>query len=85
MIGVADGSPMDPWDRYLGLPDAEPADRATAWARALGRTPPAVRTVTESWFELPRARELLGPARLGHQGSVPEVSRPLLPPSPWSS
>ncbi|MFJ8871542.1 ThiF family adenylyltransferase [Streptomyces sp. NPDC102473] len=59
MIGVADGSPMDPWDRYLGLPDAEPADRATAWARVLGRTHPDLRTVTESWFELPRAREMV--------------------------
>ncbi len=53
MIGVADGSPMDPWDRYLGLPDADPADpadpadRATAWARALGRTHPVVRAVAE--------------------------------------
>ncbi|MFJ6066745.1 ThiF family adenylyltransferase [Streptomyces tendae] len=59
MIGVADGSPMDPWDRYLGLPDAEPADRATAWVRALGRSHPAVRAVAESWFELPRARGLV--------------------------
>ncbi|MFD7470100.1 ThiF family adenylyltransferase [Streptomyces tendae] len=59
MIGVADGSPLDPWDRYLGLPDAEPADRATAWVRALGRSHPAVRAVAESWFELPRARGLV--------------------------
>ncbi|WP_411074598.1 ThiF family adenylyltransferase [Streptomyces sp. cmx-4-7] len=59
-IGVADGPPMEPWDRYLGLPDAEPADRAAAWARALGRSHPIVRTVAESWFELPRAR---GPVR----------------------
>ncbi|MFF9143694.1 ThiF family adenylyltransferase [Streptomyces sp. NPDC014861] len=58
-IGVADGSPTEPWDRYLGLPDEEPADRAAAWARALGRTHPAVRTVAESWFELPRARGLV--------------------------
>ncbi|MFG3131602.1 ThiF family adenylyltransferase [Streptomyces tendae] len=58
-IGVADGSPTDPWDRYLGLPEAEPADRATAWVRVLGRTHPAVRAVAESWFELPRARGLV--------------------------
>ncbi|MFJ3038022.1 hypothetical protein [Streptomyces tendae] len=47
---------MDLCDRYLGLPGAEPADRATAWSRALGCTRPAVRAVAESWFELPRAR-----------------------------
>ncbi|MGW2302725.1 ThiF family adenylyltransferase [Streptomyces sp. NPDC001809] len=58
-IGIADGSPTNPWDRYLGLPDEEPADRATAWTRALGRTHPFVRAVAEGRFELPRARELV--------------------------
>ncbi|MFH8476223.1 ThiF family adenylyltransferase [Streptomyces sp. NPDC018000] len=43
-IAVADGSPLNEWDRYLGIPD-EASSRAHAWARALRRSHPELRIV----------------------------------------
>ncbi|MFE6159661.1 ThiF family adenylyltransferase [Streptomyces sp. NPDC056486] len=58
-IGISDGSPLNPWDRYLGIPGEEPSDRASAWAHALRRTHPSVRTVIEGRFDVTSARELV--------------------------
>ncbi|MGW1075440.1 ThiF family adenylyltransferase [Streptomyces sp. NPDC002537] len=59
LIGIADGSPLNPWDRYLGIPDDGPDSRASAWARALERTHPTVRTVVEDRFDLAGARDMV--------------------------
>ncbi|MYV49615.1 ThiF family adenylyltransferase [Streptomyces sp. SID2888] len=57
-IGIADGAPLNPWDRYLGIPGREPSSRADAWARALERTYPELRTETiETGFDVDSARE----------------------------
>lgn len=58
-IGISDGSPLNPWDRYLGVPGTEPSDRASAWANALRRTHPSVRTVVEGRFDVTSARDLV--------------------------
>lgn len=58
LIGISDGSPLNPWDRYLGIPAEEPASRASAWAQALGRTHPAVRAVVEDRFDVTSARDM---------------------------
>ncbi|MGW2373270.1 ThiF family adenylyltransferase [Kitasatospora sp. NPDC001683] len=58
-IGISDGSPLNPWDRYLGIVADEPATRADAWARALTATHPAVRTVVEGRFDVTTAADLV--------------------------
>ncbi|MEU2436618.1 ThiF family adenylyltransferase [Streptomyces rubradiris] len=58
-IGIADGSPLNAWDRHLGLPDDEPSDRASAWARALRRTHPSLGTAVEQRFDVSTARDMV--------------------------
>ncbi|CAL9635012.1 ThiF family adenylyltransferase [Streptomyces sp. enrichment culture] len=58
-IGICDGSPLNPWDRCLGMPDTEPSDRASAWAATLRRTHPSVRTAVEGRFDVTSARDLV--------------------------
>lgn len=59
LIGISDGVPLKPWDRYLGIPGEEYSDRASAWADALQRTHPAVRTAVEARFDVTSGRELV--------------------------
>lgn len=59
LIGIADGSTLNPWDRYLGIPGDEPVSRASAWAHALERTQPTVRTVVENRFDITSARDMI--------------------------
>jgi adenylyltransferase/sulfurtransferase len=57
-LGIADGSPLNPWDRYLGIPAPEASSRAVAWARALDRTHPSARIVPiETRFDADSAEE----------------------------
>ncbi|MET7554054.1 ThiF family adenylyltransferase [Streptomyces albidoflavus] len=59
-IGIADGAPLNPWDRYLGIVGPGPASRADAWARALSDTYPALRVVPiEQRFGVENAREMI--------------------------